>query len=70
MYVFMSFSPSYDEKLMEVVAKYVVLYDTRMAVYKDPVMWDNIWKEIGENKLGKQLNTLFVYNYFFIMQSI
>nr|CAD7427566.1 unnamed protein product [Timema monikensis] len=50
----MYFSPLEDEKLVEFVSKYPVLYDASVADYKDAVMRENIWKEIGLklNKTG------------------
>ena len=54
----MSFLPCDDGKLVEFVTKYGVLYEVSVTGYKDKVMRDNIWKEIGENlnKLGMYLN--------------
>ena len=50
-----AFLPREDEILIELVNKHPPLYDVRLQSYKDNIVSDNIWEEIGKalNKTSK-----------------
>lgn len=37
-----------DEKLVEMVAKFICLYDLDCKLYKNQTIKDNAWKEVAE----------------------
>lgn len=53
-----------EDKLINLVCKYPTLYDTSVENYKNNLIKDNIWKDIGrELKKNSKYILLFLYLY-------
>lgn len=52
-----NFSAENDEKLIELVQQNPPIYDTSLDSYKNGVIRENIWKDVGKalNKSGEYL---------------
>lgn len=58
-----------DEKLVEMVAKYNLLYDLGCSLYRNQTIKDNAWKEVAEQVKRSGKNIVIFYNYL-VLQNI